>query len=178
MIVYHPFHVELSLAVAKALLAFASTDKTRPHLGVGIDGEAIGSTDGHAAVMFDAGWTAVDSAKPSNHSGRVWSRVHVETAVKVARAHKQATVALNYADLLPDGVFPPLSRVMPEPGIDASKPIGFDPALVGQLEPVCKACECKGAKLTTLGAPLDPLGFTVEGPTGLRARAAVMPMRV
>lgn len=180
-IVYHPFCIEISLPVAAALLAFASKDDTRPHLGIGLEQGSLCATDGHCAVMFDAatGETRDGAPAPDVHHGRVWSRAHLETAVKVARAHKRKTVDLAYVDCLPDSRFPPIAQVMPEDRIKTKgDPIGFNPAYVGQLALVAKACGETGVKLTTFTGDLDPLGFRIGGGEGLRAHAAIMPMRI
>jgi hypothetical protein len=180
MITFTPFRVEISLPVAAALIAFASKDGTRPNMGIGIDNGALGATDGHCAVTFDPSCaTIADGAKPELHNGRVWSRAHVETALKAAKAQKRQTVELAYVDCLSEAFrFPPLSAVMHKPGVDAHAPIGFNPAYVGQLSLLCKACDANGARLTSANGELDPLGFTVAGADGLSARAAVMPMRI
>jgi hypothetical protein len=168
-IVYTPESVEISLAVAAALLAFASDDETRPHLGVGIDHGALCATDGHRAVLF-----AGDA--PTSMQSKVWAAKHVEVAAKVARAHKAKTVVLRFADCI-TAPFPPLSRVVPTYGVSARGPIGFNPSYVGDIAKVCKACGTPNAKLTQAKGDLDPLGFVVEG-NGLTARAVVMPARI
>jgi hypothetical protein len=177
MIEFNASHVEMSLAVAAALVAFASSDATRPHLGVGIDSGAIGATDGHAACVFETASAKVwEAARPADHNGVVWTRAHVETAIKMARAQKLKTIGLAYKDA--SRGFPPLAAVMPQPGCDVDQPIGFNPELVGRLTKLVKACDALGARLTSARRPLDPLGFTVASPGGLTAHAAVMPMRV
>lgn len=173
MITLYTDHIALELPVAAALLAFASKDNTRPQLYcIGIDNDTIGATDGHRAVAFGfaAGGTSI-------HHGKVWARDRVETLVKVAKAQKLATVELRFADCVKGTTLPPLSRVMPEPRMEAVRAVGFDPKLMAALELACKACGVKGAKLDTLGDALDPIGFTVAGPSQ-SARVVVMPMRI
>lgn len=160
----------LSLDVAAALVAFASKDTTRPHLGVGIDDGAVCATDGHRAVQFKARDVAIKNS-------RVWSRAHVETAIKVSRAQRAATVVLNFADCLLDSVFPRVAHVIPEQGFCARESVGLDPALLAGLEKVCKACGVKGAKLTALRGSLDPVRFDAVGPTQ-DATVVLMPMRI
>ena len=178
MITFHPFHLELSLPVAMALLAFASKDDYRAHLGIGIEDGAVGATDGHTAVLFEA-CAVEDGGNPAAHDRRVWSRATVETAVKVARAHKAKTVTLQYGLFLDGPTFPPLRQVLPEDGISGNDcAIGFNPKYVGQLSLVAKACGAEGVKLTALRGGLDPLGFRATGTESVTARAAVMPMRI
>jgi hypothetical protein len=175
MITFHPFHLELSLPVAQALLAFTSKDSYRQHLGVGIDGRSVCATDGHTALLLD-GATFADGADPSAVHGKVWNRATLDTAIKVARATKQP-VTLQYGTCQPLP-FPPIRQVLPADGIAGNDcPIGFNPAYVGQLSLVAKACGAEGVRLTALRGALDPIGFRVSG-DGLDAHAVIMPMRV
>lgn len=178
MIVCTPDHIEISLPVAAALLAFASKDDTREHLCcVGVDQDALCATDGHRAVQFGF---ATDG---SSHHGKTWSRDYVETAVKIAKARKLATLELRFADCqtTTEGVFPPISRVMPDDGLrPAKEPVGVNPAYLADLEKVRKACDATGVLLSSMRGSCDPLGFTVDGTHrgGVRARVAIMPMRI
>lgn len=180
MIVYNPESVEISLPVAAALLAFASADDTRPHLGVGINEGALCATDGHQLVRFDLDTCEQrDGATPTAHNGKVWAAKRVEIAAKVARLEKRKTVVLNYADCETAYTFPPACHVIPKAGITAREPIGFNPSYLANIAKICKAVGANGAKLTSLKGSLDPLGFRVEGPHGgLAATAVVMPMRI
>lgn len=181
MITFHPFHVEVSIPVAMALLAFASKDDTRQHLGVGIEQGKLCATDGHVAVMFED-CTVADGARPEEHESRVWARSFVETAVKVAKATKAKAITLQYGHMLRDSKFPPLHQVMPADGVvPCATYIGVDPKYLGQLSLVAKACGQAGVRLVSLRGELDPIGFRVVG--GLKrapvtARAAIMPMRI
>lgn len=173
MITCNSDSIELEIPVALALLAFASKDNARPHLHcVGIDQGTIGATDGHRAVAF-----GFCSGGASTHHGKVWARDHVETLIKVAKAHKLATIALRFDACAKGVILPPLSRVMPEPRMTAKRAVGFDPKLMSALELACKACGVKGAALDSLAGELDPIGFTVAGPSQ-SARVVVMPMRI
>lgn len=177
MIVCTTDHIEISLPVAAALLAFASKDDTRAHLcAVGIDQDALCATDGHRAVQFGF------ASDGTSHHGRTWSRDYVETAVKVAKARKLASIELRFADCQKtDSVFPPIAQVMPEDGFGRTRePVGVFPAYLADLEKVRKACEATGVLLSSMHGSLDPIGFTVDGTVrgGLRARVAIMPMRI
>ena len=164
-----------------ALLAFASKDDTRQHLGVGIEQGKLCATDGHVAVMFED-CTVADGARPEDHESRVWARSFVETAVKVAKATKAKAITLQYAQTVRDSKFPPLHQVMPDDGIEARAVyVGVNPRYLGQLALVAKACGQDGVQLVSLRGELDPIGFRVVG--GLKrapvtARAAIMPMRI
>lgn len=179
MICFHHDCLELSLPVARALAAFASKDDTRP-LGVGLRDGALCATDGHRLVRFERGYGYQfnDGTGPlDRHEGKLWSRAYVETAVKVARAQKLASVRLPYADMLADYVMPPVSQVVPDAGFEARNPVGFNPDYIGDLALVCKACDCKGAMLSGLRGELDPIRFEIGG-TEFKATALVMPMRI
>jgi hypothetical protein len=182
MITFHPFHLEVSLPVAKALLAFASKDATRQHIcGVAIEDGKVCATDGHTAVMFDGAIVVAGGERAAaDVNSRVWARSLVETAVKVARAEKRDTILLQYGLMLPVDVrFPPLARVMPDDGIEGNDcPIGFNPSYTANLAAVAKACGHDGVMLTSLRGALDPIGFRATGTEGISARAAIMPMRI
>jgi len=164
-------YVQISLPVAAALLAFASKDDTRPHLGIGIDGAYLCATDGHRGVQFPL------TGAVSIHHGKVWSHAHVETLLKVAKARKQPAIALAFADCLAGQKFPPFAQVIPDYGMEATKPVGFNPTYFADLGKVCKACGVVGAKMTSARDPRDPVLFTI-GDKGLTARAVVMPMNI
>lgn len=172
-IVCHPDYLQLSLAAAKALLAFASDDATRPALGIGIDAQHVGATDGHAAMRFERAAIGFPNyLKP--YTGKSWSHDYVATALKIARAKKAATVELPF-DALREG-FAPLCRVWPEYDVDAHEPIRFDPMYIAALAHVAKACGTKGVELSSARAELDPLAFRIDGPEGT-ASVVLMPMR-
>lgn len=174
MITYAPTDLQITIPVAVALLAFASKDDTRPHLGVGIDRADLCATDGHRLVQF--GIPGMPSGDSNKWHGKVWSRAHVETLVKVAKATKATVITLRFEDCL-SSAFPPCSQVVPERKLTARRPVGFDPALMEAMVKVTKACQVKGVKLDSLTGELDPIGFTVSGPS-MSARVVVMPMRI
>lgn len=172
-VVCHPTHVQLSLAAAKALLAFAGDDATRPSLGVGIDAQHVGATDGHAAMRFERVCIGFPQhLKP--HSGKAWTHEYVATALKVARAKKADCVELPFDAAHPG--FAPLERVWPDYHVELSEPFRFDPIYVAALQHVAKACGDKGVELVSARAPLDPLAFRCSGDNG-DASVVLMPMR-
>lgn len=180
MITFHPSHLEISVPVARALLAFASRDKTRPHLcAVAVTETGLAATDGHAAVLFD-GSTVIDGAPTWSIDGRVWSRAEVETALKRAVAEKRS-VRLAYSAMLPDVKPPPMRQVLPHDGIAGNDTyVGVDPRFLAALKAVATACGERGVRLTALRGALDPIGFRCSSVSSsrLEARAAIMPMRI
>lgn len=178
-LVFYPDHVRISIPLAKALLAFASTDSTRPHLGVAMHHATLAATNGHALLIVEnSGDCRFDGARPENYHGRVWPHAHVEQALRVARARKEADVELRYAEARSDLQFPPVEQVVPDYGVELSGPVGIDPHYLAAIGLVTKALGVKGACLAAARAPLDPLGFTVGNAEGLEARVVVMPMRL
>jgi hypothetical protein len=170
---WHADRLELALPVATALLAFASKDTTRAHLGIGIEGSHLCATDGHTLVMFAPG----NSSPRASLEREVWSRSYVETAVRVARAQKSKTVALPYTALLVEQKFPPCSQVVPEDGFSLRGPIGVNPEYLARLQAVAKACGETGVRLTSARGDLDPIAFKA-GRGGTTATVVIMPMRV
>lgn len=177
MIAFDTAHIEISLAVATALLRFASKDATRP-IGVGVHRGALCATDGHRLVAFD-----LDGTKPGarqyaeRYHGKRWARSYIETLLKVAKAKKEPTLKLELAQQQ-DG-FPTVSQVIPSYALEPSKAtdrIGVNPEYLADLAPVAKACEAAAVQLASVQGELDPIGFYVRG-TDLQARVVIMPMR-
>lgn len=176
MITYFDTAVVLSLDVANALIAFASKDVTRPHIGVGVDQGSLCATDGHRAVAFEP---CEDAEWCRNTQGKVWPRAHVETQVKLARAVKAKEVRLELEHA--KGGFPEVWRVVPDYGMEptgAAVGVGVDPAYLADLGKVAKACGVNGVKLTQLKGDRDPIGFTAASKAGHTARVVIMPMRL
>lgn len=188
MITFTDSAVRIPVAVAVALLEFASKDATRQSLGVGLvpptrggpSVAAVAATDGHAACAF----RATDATQaPAIHARAVWTHSHVTTLVKIARATKADSVTLEYARRTGGSAghnwaeFPPLEAVMPKAGVTAAGPIGVDPGLLARMAKVTKACGAKGVRLVSANGSLDPLGFEATG-NGLDAAIAIMPMRI
>jgi len=178
--------VTLSQAAAAALLAFASRDATRPKLGVGISDGSLCATDGHALLRFDAPQCEPSVALKLDR--KVWSAEYVSTRLKVAKADK-TDVRLDF-EAFKDMQFPPVGTVVPEPGfgvlvkgapsdkgIRKMKPTGVNPEYLARMVSVTKACGTKGVQLTALHGELDPIMFTICGPT-LKATVVIMPMRI
>lgn len=163
----------LSPIVAKALLAFASTDATRPHLGIGIcNGGDVAATDGVTLVRF----TMVDPGQaPKKHDGQVWAHAYVKEAARIAGSKKD--VVLLWSDCQSKS-FPPVLQVEPQPGFaEKMAPIGVDAEYLARLAIVQKACGRGEVIVDTLGSPLDPLAFTVNG-VEHGARVTIMPRRI
>lgn len=174
MIAFDPAHVEISLAVATALLRFATKDPTRP-IGVGVDKACLCATDGHRLVSFPP--TGCTPIHATAYHGRRWARSYVETLLKVAKAKKEPTIKLELAKQ-EDG-FPPVDQVMPKYALESRDPsdsIGLNPEHLADLAPVAKACDAAGVRLSQASGSLDPVGFHVDGPD-LQARVIIMPMR-
>lgn len=192
--------VTLSVNATLALLEFASKDATRPHLcGVGISEGKLAATDGHTLLRFET--VRDDSSeecvvKNEGLHSRMWSRKYVAEQVAIAKARK-TDVALEYG-MFDDGLsspsrsnwtFPPVAQVIPEPGLtygrnkkkverSKAQPIGLDATYLARLAKVCKACETKGAALSSASGELDPVAFKVMGLNGLNATVVIMPMRL
>jgi hypothetical protein len=168
MIQFHTDHVEFSLAVAAALLAFACKDVTRPHMGVGIDEGCLCATDGHTALIFNnSQFEYVPTAK------LVWSREHVEKSTKIAKACKEKVVSLYYRDVLETKSFPSLKAVLPTKEIvNLQEPIGINPGYFAAMALVSKACGDKPVRLTHAVSNREVLGFRIRD----LARVIVMPV--
>lgn len=169
--------VHMSVSVAKALLAFASKDATRTHLcGVGLSrndvGAVIAATDGHTLVSFP-----MVEESPFSHDRRVWSRQYVETQMKIAQATK-SDVVLEYGCLTEGSAFPPVAQVEPKAQVTLKSAIGLDAKYLARLDLVTKACDAKGALLSSLTGELNPIRFDVSGREGQTARVTIMPMRL
>lgn len=196
MITNRETYLELTPAVCKALLAFASYDDTRSHLcGIGIDKGAVCATDGHTAVRFN---TYVGDT----HNGWVFPREYCETQMKLAAAIKSPMVHLDWckASALVH-VFPPLDSVIPKTAKISVAPAdmpAFNTNYLARLEAVSKACTQtrepgvklkkgeKGspvppAQIKNLGGPFDPIVFCVGNNSGRFAHYAtvvIMPERL
>ena len=185
MIYFTDESCDLDINDALALIEFASTDKTRTSLGVGISNGNLCATDGHSLLRFNVA-CAPDTdglGRAASMHGQVWSRDYVVQQVKVAKATKRA-VRLMYSAFT-GGKFPPVDQVVPKPGFGKSrKPTGFDASLVARLVSVCKALtpagkgrKAPGVLLAGNTGELDPLLFKVAS-EGRSADVVVMPMRI
>lgn len=199
MIISRETYLELTPAVLKALLAFASYDETRGSLyGIGIDKGAVCATDGHTAVRFN-------NFVGDEHNGRIFPRDYCETQIKLAAAIKSPVVHLDWSKAVASGYhFPPLDSVIPKTAKFQVKPSdmpAFNTSYLARLEVVSKACtQAKEPvtgrrkktdlarhappaqfKITNLAGPFDPIVFTVGDNNGRYAHYAtvvIMPERV
>ncbi len=140
-----------------------------------MDRGSLAATDGNRLVVFsDVDRPSSDAAAPG-HQGKVWTRAHVETLVKVAKATKADHVRLEL-DKAGQG-FPPAWQVVPGYGMEAGRDsIGVNPDYLADLCKVTKACEANCAELAQAKGELDPLGFMVKGHEHT-ARVVIMPVR-
>lgn len=169
-------HVELSPAVAKALLAFSCHDSSRTSMwGVGVTDSALCATDGHASVKFN------NSAVGGDFNGKLWARDYVEQQVRVASATKCNVVHL-FLDNTRSVSFPDVNSCIPDaPFIYPSSAMTRHPQLsasyLGLLEIVAKACtqtkdgpkhkpKIPTCMLRNLGGVIDPVVFTIGDNSG------------
>lgn len=167
--------LELSVEVARALLAFMLDDASRRELcGIGIDEGDVCATNGQAAVRFER--VEVDGCSPTSFNRRVFPRALVEAQVK-ARGTGKAAVVLPWEKLEPEHVqFAQLSKAEPKDGVRGDDlPIAWDAALLAKLNVAARACRREKvagevaaphdppAMLTSLGGYLDPMRFTIGG---------------
>jgi hypothetical protein len=179
--------ITISVATAKALLAFAGTDPTRPQVAIGVDSGLLCATDGHTAIRF----FHVDRAALEPYEGRVWSAESVATAIKVARARKEPTIDLRLADALPGYQLPPVAKVCPSWAshriADDQGPVSVSPAYLGRMGAAIDAitahnggAQVSGAYMVHYSAPLEPIVYwlPLDG-DGLRlgAEVVIMPRR-
>ncbi len=182
--------IEMTVQVAKALLCFACTDKTRTHLhSFAVDNGDLCATDGHTLIRIEAGQHAGLVKQPGTPC---FSRATLEVACKVASATK-APVQLPWSVALANVTFPPVAQVEPADGCHIKKskgnepqwdPIGFNPAYLARLECAAKACTDRPSRvapvqLVSFGGSCDAVRFKVGGETFEHtAWVTIMPMRV
>ena len=184
--------LELSPAVVRALLGFASNDPKRRHLcGIGFSDGDVCAADGHAAVRFQRVDVEPGAQPPTRWDGCTFPRGLVEEALKAAKA---GLVRLSWGHA-GGGGFPRLSQVEPAAGLRPSGPTAWDPALLGRLELVSKACrrervpgedvtmaiDLPAVVLVSLGEEHAPCRYEIGGawwPTAQHeASVTIMPMR-
>lgn len=179
--------ITISVATAKALLAFAGTDPTRVHVAIGVDEGRLCATDEHTAIRF----FHVDRAMLAPYEGRVWSAETVATAIKVARARKESTITLGLADALRDVKLPPVSKVCPPWAshriADDQGPVSVSPAYLGRMGAAIDAITAhnggrltSGAYMVHYSAPLEPIVYwlPLDGDgEHLGAEVVIMPRR-
>lgn len=181
--------ITIATALAKALLAFATDDPTRPNQsGLGFDDCMIAATCGKtAARIHNLDVSACNGAVPNRWNGRHWSGAYVREQIK--SAGKAPSILLAW-DRASEKGFPPVSQA-----IGAMKrsfgegPIGVCPRLLGRLEALSDALRGKRPRkgydtaesiLVSAPGPMDPLIFEIRGTevAGVVAEIAIMPMRV
>lgn len=187
--------LELSPAVARALLTSTEQDSNRPHLSVGIDKGDVCATDGKTLVRFQRAEVDPDGLSVEAKNGCYWPLGYVEGQCEAGG--RKGPVLLEWSAMMTGG-FPPVHKVEPPAGVAPLRaPIGFDACLMARLELVAKACRRErepgdkelppvpGVVLTSLMNELDPMRFTVgaeEFQGHLRAAHTafftIMPMRI
>ncbi len=158
--------ITLTIATAKALLKFASTDKARPSLAsVGISQGGLAATDGFAAVQF---YIDIDPYTATTYDRMYFPRAYVETALKVAVARKEATLKLDHENHSLGGIrlhrqFPPLPEIIPLAGaISTIDHLNINAVYLALLPLVTNACETEHCSLTV--ANIDqPVRFDIKG---------------
>ncbi len=160
--------ITLTIATAKALLKFASTDKTRPSLNaIGISQGGLAATDGFAACQF---YLDIPLDIAQQYDRHWFPRDLVETALKVAQAYKSLSMVLvDPANQSRDSIagrttlFPPLPEIIPLAGaVSVIDAIRIPAQYLALLPLVTKACETEHASLTV--ANIDqPVRFDIKG---------------
>lgn len=169
-----PTHCTLPVNVAKALLGFASKDKTRHQFrSIGLvkneEGTSIAACDGYSSVRFKV------SKDDGGFHLRLWSRAYVEQQTKIASAKKQ-DVELEVGFFEAELKFPDLDAVHTVYKIEFTETVKIDASYLKKMELVTKACEVSNVELVALNAPDLPLVFDVKGEE-LTARVVIMPDR-
>ena len=191
MIEFTETHLKLSQAVCKALIAFASSDKTRADInGVGINQGNVCATDGHGIVRFQK-----HIGVPNAVDNRVFSLEYVKQQLKIAAAQKSDTVELDNATLVRTLSFPPVHHAETNNRkihLPAATPYAFNAELFGRMALVQAACSptkrnkpsdgtWQPAKLVSLSHPKQPCTFEVGShstphPSVHFARVTLMPV--
>ena len=186
----------MSQAVARALLAFSYVplpNVAKPWLSVGIEKGQLCATDGVGLLRFEDGEREPGCPYPEKAERRYWPRGYVEAQLKAAG--RSGVVTLSWERMLEGGLFPKVSEVEPQGGVRFTDAVMVDPALLGRLELVARACRRErrqgesitdsiplpGVLLTSIATWTEPLRFQVGGPEALEsqhvASVCIMPMR-
>lgn len=168
--------ITLSVATAKALLKFASSDKTRPNLyGIGITATGLSATDGFAAVEFVFP-AEVLYMYQNKYIGRVIDRKIFETSMKLAAVTKSPMVVSPEHLLEQQMSFPQLSAITPTDNFPdlfsatqasaryVDEPVSMAAGYLGLLPLVAVACETDVVSLSSVKNDA-PLRFDVTGAT-------------
>lgn len=180
-----PEGITIHVALASALLSFASEDPTRPILdGIGVtcDPEGrmwVASSDGH--TLARALVACPGRAEVVGH----WPRAYVERALAVAKIEGQSTVLLA-SDARDPGAFPPAHQVVPAPCVNAQALACLQPAYLKRAGDVATALSKSAGHKTattvairTLTGKLDPVRLdVVHGSDEVTLlEIVIMPMR-
>lgn len=157
---------------AAALLACASKDPSRPHIG-GLFTQTVGdktwlcATDGRAAVRVQCG--LVDAVECNLHHARA-------NDIKLAIAAAKLGDGIARIDLKSDENPPNLNAVFPSDQ-KGSEQAGFDMALVSQISKTMADLGADGAYFKTLGKR-DPAILSNANSAPYRIEALIMPHKV
>lgn len=149
--------ITLTPDTCKALLKFASKDKSRPNMyGIGVHQGSLAATDGHCAVTF---YVPLEPDTAASLEGRIFPRPYVEQQLRLATALK-TDVSLEPIQVF-DGPFPPISQILP-PAAPGDPLLRLDPQYLALLPLVAKACQ---ALITCLSGGSDggPVRFDFQG---------------
>lgn len=166
--------ISLSVATAKALLKFASSDKTRPNIyGIGITPTGLSATDGFAAVEFVFP-EEVLKVYQNKYSGRIIDRKLFETSMKLAAVTKSwMTVAPdhlleeqltfpNVSDITPANNFPNLFSANDVSVRYVDEPVRLAAGYLGVLPLVALACETDTVSISSIKVG-EPVRIDVTG---------------
>lgn len=162
--------ITCSVATAKALLKFASSDKNQPHIyGIGITENGLAATDGFACVEFVLRHD--DYYKREKFIGRTVDRKLFETSAKLCAVTK-TWLTIKQEHLLPEqqqlfpnlfSVAPPKQEMIPGTELMTANCIKIVPEYLALLHLVSTACETTHVELSSVKSN-TPLRFDVDGP--------------
>lgn len=188
----------ITVAELKALLAFSSTDKARPHLNAinierstpcrGSSRMTLSATDGHCLLCVECDGD-LGSGPDALIARDLWDAPikladrKVPLRVSLSEHSLLVSPRIGYADLaLPfvNAVFPPWRQVIPAlRDVSDGAPSGFNCAYLSRLELVWKAAGGRQPMRIQLGAEsLDPLRFDLNASSGEHWYGAIMPARL
>lgn len=147
-----------SVATGKALLKFASSDKSRPNLyGIGVTQQGLAATDGFAAVEFHLGHDNIGLV------GTVLDRKVFEVSVKLAAVTKSELILGDCVKKSQAGLFPDMRFFMTSnsKGFEDCS-IKLNPGYLALLDLVAVACETDSVSLACVKYG-EPLRFIVQG---------------
>lgn len=196
-----PEGIKLALDLAEALFTFASADETRVGLtGIAFAADAYGitATDGVTLAVVEqmAPCDGADPRELAGPNGRVWPRAHVDAAIRLAKARREAHVTLEWrlralgvaaptVACVVDGVRADLGRVKSgaEGGPQRAPAVGVNPTYLARLAKLERAVrgpgtEARGVVLSYTGEH-DPIMVDFDGGMdGIRATVLISPMLI